>query len=106
MPAYILSTMTILDPATYKRYTDVTPPIVHRHGGKFLTRGDAVTTLEGESFSERLVLIEFPSRADAEAFYNDPDYQAASKHRRAGAKNSRLILQESRPNTENPDPML
>ena len=106
MPAYILSTMTIHDPATYKRYTDVTPPIVKRHGGRFLTRGDEVTTLEGGKFTERLVLIEFPTRAQAEAFYSDPDYQAASQHRRAGARNSRLILQESRPNTDDPDPML
>ena len=106
MPAYVLSTMTIHDPKTYKRYTDVTPPIVKRHGGKFLTRGDPVTTAEGEEFTERLVLIEFPDRAHAEAFYADPDYQAASKHRRAGAKNCRIIIQEARPNTENPDPML
>jgi uncharacterized protein (DUF1330 family) len=106
MPAYIFSTMTIHDPATYKRYTDVTPPLVKRHGGKFLTRGDPVTTAEGEEFTDRLVLIEFPDRAHAEAFYNDPEYQAAAKHRRAGAKNSRLLIQESRPNTENPDPML
>ena len=106
MPAYILSTMTIHDPLTYKRYTDVTPPIVKRHGGKFLTRGDPVTTAEGEEFTERLVLIEFPTRAHAEAFYNDPDYQAASKHRRAGATNCRLIIQEARANTEDPDPML
>lgn len=106
MPAYILSTMTIHDPATYRRYTDVTPPIVKRHGGKFLTRGDPVTTLEGEPFGERLVLIEFPTRAHAEAFYEDPDYQVASAFRRAGARNCRLILQESRDNKTDPDPML
>ena len=106
MPAYVISTMTIHDPQTYKRYTDVTPPIVKRHGGKFLTRGDLVTTAEGDPFRERLVIIEFPDRAHAEAFYNDSDYQAASKHRRAAAKNSRLIIQEGRPETEAPDPRL
>ena len=42
MPCYVLSTMTVHDPATYKHYTDVTPPPhdrtnPKRHGGKFLT---------------------------------------------------------------------
>ena len=106
MPAYVLSMMTIHDPETYKRYTDVTPPIVKRHGGKFLTRGDVVTTAEGAKFTERLVIIEFPDRADAEAFYNDPDYQAASDFRRAGANNCRIVIQEGRGNMEDPDPMV
>ena len=106
MPAYVLSTMTIHDPETYKKYTDVTPPIVKRHGGKFLTRGDPVTTAEGEKFAGRLVIIAFPTRAAAEAWYNDPDYQAASKFRRAASTNARLIIQEARGNTEDPDPML
>lgn len=106
MPAYVLSTMIVHDPAIYRRYTDVTPPIVKRHGGKFLTRGDPVTTAEGAPFNERLVIIEFPTRAHAEAFYADPDYQAASKHRRAAAANCRLIIQESRPNTADPDPLV
>jgi uncharacterized protein (DUF1330 family) len=106
MPCYVLSTMTVHDPATYKRYTDVTPPIVKRHGGKFLTRGDRVTTAEGTPFAERLVIIEFPDRAHAEAWYNDPDYQAASKFRRAASTNSRIVIQEARGNTENPDPMI
>ena len=105
MPAYVISTMTIHDPKTYKRYTDVTPPIVKRHGGRFLTRGDTVTTAEGEPFTGRMVIIEFPDRAHAEAFYNDPDYQAASKYRRA-ASTSRLVIQEARGNTKDPDPML
>lgn len=106
MPAYFLSTMTVRDPQIYQRYTDVTPPIVNRHGGKFLTRGDPVTTAEGERFSQRLVIIAFPDRARAEAFYNDPDYQAASQYRRAGATNCRIVIQEARANTEDPDPML
>ena len=106
MPAYVLSMMTVHDPATYRKYTDVTPQIVKRHGGRFLTRGDRVTTVEGEPFTERLVIFEFPDRAHAEAWYNDPDYQAASEFRRAASTNSRLIIQEARPNTENPDPKL
>ena len=33
MPAYVLSTMTIHDPETYRKYTDRTPPVVKKCGG-------------------------------------------------------------------------
>ena len=53
MPAYLLSMMTIHDPETYRKYTDRTPPVVKKYGGKFLTRGEPVTCLEGEEYSGR-----------------------------------------------------
>lgn len=88
-----------------RKYTALTPPIVARHGGKFLTRGDEVTTHEGETFTERMVLIEFPDRAAAEAWYNDPAYQSASEYRRA-ASTGRMILQEGSADTAAPDPKI
>lgn len=102
MPAYVVATMTIHDPATYRRYTDLTPPTVKRHGGRFLTRGSEVTTLEGEKFSERMVILEFPSKAHVQDWLADPDYVAAAKFRRASSI-ARLIVQEGNANTENPD---
>lgn len=104
MPAYFFCTMTIHDPETYKKYTARTPAIVARHGGKFLTRGDLVTTHEGEKFDQRMVLLEFPDRAAAETFYNDPEYQEVSKWRRASSSGGRMILQEGRADTATPDP--
>ncbi len=103
MPAYMVCTMKIHDPETYRKYTALTPPTVARYGGKFLTRGELVTTPEGEEFTERMVILEFPDRAAAEAWYNDKDYQEASKFRRASSK-GRMILQEGSGNTANPDP--
>jgi uncharacterized protein (DUF1330 family) len=42
-------------------------------------------TFEGASPREgRMVMFTFPSEAHAVAWYNDPDYQALSEHRRAG----------------------
>lgn len=105
MAAYFVCTMRIHDPETYKKYTALTPAIVARHGGKFLTRGDLVTTHEGEQFGERMVIIEFPDRGAAEAWYNDPDYQKASEYRRAASR-GRMILQEGRSDTATPDPKI
>ncbi len=105
MPAYFICTMTIHDPETYRKYTALTPATVARHGGKFLTRGDEVATVEGPEFGERLVILEFPDREKALAWYNDSDYQSACAFRRA-ASAGRMILQEGRENTRDPDPIV
>lgn len=105
MPAYFICTMTVHDPETYLKYTARTPATVARHGGRFLTRGDAVATVEGPAFTERLVILEFPDRASAMAWYDDPEYQSACAFRRA-ASSGRMILQEGRENTKDPDPKI
>ena len=69
MAAYFVCTMSVHDPETYRKYTALTPATLARHGGKFLTRGDTVETVEGPTFSERLVLIEFPDREAALAVF-------------------------------------
>ena len=106
MTAYIVATMSIRDAETYRRYTAQAPAIVARHGGRYLTRGDPVTTLEGEPFGSRMVLLEFPDSAAANAFYDDPEYRQVSELRRAGASDCRMILQEGRGDTAAPDPKL
>ena len=78
MAAYFICTMTIHDPETYRKYTALTPATVARYDGRFLTRGDTVQTVEGPTFTERLVLIEFSDRDTALAWYNDADYQSAA----------------------------
>lgn len=102
MSTYLISTMHIHDPETYRKYTSRTPPTVTRHGGRFLTRGEEVITLEGEPFTRRMVIMEFPSRAHIEAWLADPEYQEAAQYRYA-ASTGQIIIQESAPVTEAPD---
>jgi len=106
MPAYIVSMMSIEDAELYKKYTDKTPPIVKKYGGKFLTRGEEVTTIEGTPYEGRMVLLEFPDKASIDAWFNDPEYQAAMKFRHASSTMHMLLLQEGGANTLNPDPKL
>jgi uncharacterized protein (DUF1330 family) len=102
--AYMICTMKIHDPETFRKYSDHTPKTLEKYGGRFLTRGDQVTTAEGEPCADRMVILEFPDRASAEAWYNDAEYQRLSEFRRAAASNCRMILQEGRPNQVAPDP--
>ncbi len=91
MAAYMICTMRVHDPETYKKYTALTPATLKRYGGKFLTRGDPVTTCEGEAFTDRMVILEFPERERAEAFLSDPEIQSLFKVRH-DTTTSKLVL--------------
>jgi len=49
--------------------------ILTKHGGKALAVTDNVDVREGTMPEGRVVLVEFPSKEHAEAFYSAPDYQ-------------------------------
>ena len=106
MPAFVVAMMSIHDPQTYRKYTDRTPPTVKKYGGKFLTRGEPVTTIEGEAYKGRMVILEFPSKAHVQAWFADPDYQVAMAFRHAASTMRLLAVQEGGENTEDPNPNL
>ena len=105
MPAYLVATVAVHDQDTYRKYAALTPALIARHGGKFLTRGNPVLTLEGLPFRDRMVILEFPTQAHCEAFFNDPDYEAAAVFRRA-ASVAQIIVQEGNADTAAPSPGL
>ena len=75
MAAYIIAHLQITDPEGFERYREAAPPIVARYGGRYLIRGGAAETLEGEWTVPRLVVLEFADRDAAERFYRSPEYQ-------------------------------
>jgi len=106
MSVYVVSMMTVNDPETYRKYTDLTPPTVKKYGGRFLTRGEPVETVEGKPYEGRMVILEFPVAADVKSWMADPDYQTAMSFRHASSTMQMLLLQEGGDNQENPDPRL
>ena len=106
MSAYVISMMAVHDPDIYRKYTDLTPPTVKKYGGRFLTRGEPVSTFEGEEYQDRLVILEFPSRSHVVEWMNDPDYQEAMQFRLASSTMRMLLVQEGGGNSEDPNPNL
>jgi len=93
MPAYLIARVHVTDPDRYKEYTALSPAAIAKHGGRFLVRGGPVTTLEGPAENDRVVVIEFPTMAQAKAFWTSPDYEHA-KTRRKGAADAQFILMD------------
>lgn len=96
MVVYVVLQAKVHDPETYRKYGQLTPALIERYGGRFLTRGGTITTQEGEPFTDRMVLLEFPSKAKFDAFYSDPDYAEAMKFRHAASVGS-VLVQEGVP---------
>ena len=84
MPAYWVARSRIDDPVQYKKYTDLVPAIIARHGGKVLARGGKFRVMEGPDTFRRFVVIEFPTFEQAVACFESPKYQEAAAHRKAG----------------------
>ena len=83
-PVHVIANVIVEDAARYHEYEKGFFPILKRHGGKIIALDDHCLTFEGEAPPKgRLVMLMFPNQADATAWYNDPDYQALSEHRRA-----------------------
>ena len=94
MPVYVVAMINVHDPDTYRKYTDRTPATLKKHGGRFVTPGAAVTALEGDGFDGRMVILEFPDKASAEAWYADPEYAQARTFRHAASTAKLFVLQE------------
>lgn len=86
MSAYLIADIKITDDAWVPDYATKVHDIVHKHGGKYLSRSGNVKTIEGEGLDTNLIaILEFPSMQALEAFTSDPDYAPFGNARRAGS---------------------
>ncbi len=82
----MIAELTPHDREAYVRdYASKVGPIVAAYGGRYLARGGEVAALEGLAPTARVIIIEFPSVAAVQAFWDSPDYQplAAARKRLA-----------------------
>jgi uncharacterized protein (DUF1330 family) len=100
LPAYVINDMEITDPLRFEDYKRLSPSSVAAYGGRFLARGGQVTPLEGDWEPKRMVMLEFPSVAQAQAWLNSPEYAPARRLRQLSAK-ARMVVIEGTALTEN-----
>lgn len=84
MPAYIIVQRSISDPVQYQKYGQAVIPLITKYGGKAVARGD-IEVLEGAPNSRGMVMFEFPTMEDLEAFWNSPEYVPVKKLREGAA---------------------
>lgn len=93
MPAcYLVAQIDVRDPDAYEQYRPLAAASLEKHGGEYLVRGGEVTLVEGEGPLPRIVILKFPSKAKALAWYRSEDYAKALRIRlKAAASRSFLV---------------
>jgi uncharacterized protein (DUF1330 family) len=86
-PAFLLVTARVTDGARMGAYSRALAAsgLYARHGGHYLFLGKAAVPLEEWPDGTSIVCAQFPSRAAAEAFWADAQYQDEVKPLRSGA---------------------
>jgi len=86
MPAYILSVVEVTNPGpNFKKYSEESARLAHLHGGKYVIRGKSTKVVSGTLFANKaVVLLEFPSMEQLNAFHDSDEYQKGCKPLREG----------------------
>lgn len=109
MKYYAIAEIDITDPSWVRDYVANVTAIVERQGGRYLARTGKIEHIESEGDAEgkgegggggegtrkppqALVLIEWPSKEVAEAFYESDEYRPYRESRRAGANNEFFLV--------------
>ena len=93
MSAYLIADIDLHDADRYKIYVENVPALIKKHGGRYRVRGGQSEVLEGNWSPSRLVVLEFPDRTAALAFYNDQGYEPYKALRQSISTGSVVIVE-------------
>jgi uncharacterized protein (DUF1330 family) len=93
MAAYLIADIEVTNPAGYDEYRRQVPATVEKYGGRFVVRGGASETLEGEWGPKRVVVLEFPTMDALQRWYNSPEYKPLITLRQKNASGNVIAVQ-------------
>jgi uncharacterized protein (DUF1330 family) len=92
LKAYVVAIETVHDEAMFGEYRKQVAATLEGFAGRFVARGGKYTMLEGQWQHPRTVIIEFPTRESAEAWYRSPNYQKIIGLRHNSSSGNPIIL--------------
>ena len=93
MPTYVIVDVTITNPEEYEAYKLLTPASIAAHGGRFIVRGGATETLEGDWQHGRIVVLEFPTAEQAKTWWASAEYATAKAIRQKTATTNMILVE-------------
>jgi uncharacterized protein (DUF1330 family)/uncharacterized protein YjiS (DUF1127 family) len=89
--AYWIVRVSVRDESRYPEYLAAAKPAFDKFGARFIVRGGAFETMEGDA-RDRNVVVEFADRATATACYRSPEYKTARSIRQKYAEADFIII--------------
>jgi uncharacterized protein (DUF1330 family) len=94
MPAYVIASVSdAWDQEKLAEYRERNTNVVAAHGGRFIARGGAHETLEGDWAPKRLVIMEFPDIDAARGWYASDEYAALRELRQAASDTDIVVVE-------------
>jgi len=93
MAGYVIVEIEVTDPLGYEEYKKLAGATVTKYGGKYIVRGGAVETLEGDWQPKRIVILQFENVPRAKEWLNCPEYREPRKMRHRTAKTKMIVVE-------------
>jgi uncharacterized protein (DUF1330 family) len=91
--AFYISEFVVTDREGMKPYSAQVESTFRPFGGRYIVRGGKISMLEGDGPRGGIVIIEFDSKQQAQAWYDSPDYRKLMPIRHKSAT-SRVYIVE------------
>ena len=92
MPSYIIAQVKVHDSQEYENYRSSFMDALTPFDGRILVSTVEAEILEGQWPEVKTVILEFPSRDVAMAWYNSDQYQKIAQHRFRAAKTNMVLI--------------
>ena len=92
MAAYAIGSITLRNTAWQQEYSARMPALIAKHGGRPLAKSAPLALESAPALAQTMVLIEFPSVAQAQAWYDDPEHAPLKALRQSGADFSLVLV--------------
>jgi uncharacterized protein (DUF1330 family) len=93
MKYYSVAEIEITDQSWIPAYVENVTRLVEQGGGRYLARTSKIEKLEGErTVPQIFLIIEWPSKDVAKAFYESDEYRPYRQSRIDGARNEFLLV--------------
>ena len=96
MSVYVIADIKVTGDKWIPEYAAAAHEIIHKHGGRYLSRSANVKTLEGKPLDTTLIaIVEFPNEEAVKAFASDPAYAPYAQARQAGSESRFQLIDDT-----------
>ena len=93
MAGYVITDVEITDPALYGEFMEKVTASVEGHGDKFVARGGALDTIEGDWKPQRIAILKFDSVERIREWLSSPEYVALKDIRTRSSNISMVVVE-------------
>ncbi len=92
MAAYVIFDAVPADPDQMKGYGEGAIAYLEAYSGKIIAATNDIDAREGDWHPERVVIIEFPTMAQAQGWYESPEYREVLPIRLKASRDKMVIV--------------